>query len=228
MAGRKHVLFVYTSTHTDLLEQKTGWYLPEAAHPYYAIAPSHDITFAAPAGPNPPVGPSSVELFKDDEESVRFLNDPVVKLKFAEAKKLSEVNPDEYDAIFYVGGHGPMLDLATDPTSINLVNTFYRAGKLTTGVCHGQGAFVHATGADGAPLFKGRRITSFSNVEEELVGGVKAVPFSLEDEIQAKGGSYEKASEVWGENVIVDGHVITGQNPNSARGVGVAIVEALA
>ncbi|KAI0921680.1 hypothetical protein AcW1_004420 [Taiwanofungus camphoratus] len=115
------ILFVFTSCNKTLTGAQTGWYLPEAAHPYYVLAPHHTIDFAAPAGPNPPVDESSVQMFKDDE-SVKFLNDPTVQQKFASAKKLSDVSAKDYDAVFYVGGHGPVIDLASDPVNIKFAS----------------------------------------------------------------------------------------------------------
>ncbi|KAF8708356.1 response stimulus, partial [Rhizoctonia solani] len=209
------VLFVFTSANKTLTGAQTGWYLPEAAHPYYVLHEKINIDFAAPNGPNPEVDEGSVEMFKDDE-SVKFLQDPEVKQKFASAKKLSDVNPAEYDAIFYVGGHGPMIDLPEDPNNIKLANAFYQSGKITSAVCHGPGALVGVKDASGKSIFDGRNATGFSDAEEEQVGKVKDVPFLLETRIKELGGKYTKAEQAWGPKVVVDGHVITGQNPASA------------
>ncbi|CAE6429783.1 unnamed protein product [Rhizoctonia solani] len=220
------VLFVFTSANKTLTGAQTGWYLPEAAHPYYVLHDKVKIDFAAPNGPNPEVDQDSVQMFKDDE-SVKFLQDPEAKQKFADAKKLSDVNPSDYDAIFYVGGHGPMIDLYKDTSNIKLANAFYQSGKVTSAVCHGPGALVGVTDASGKSIFDGRNATGFSDAEEEQVGKVKDVPFLLETRIKELGGKYTKAEEAWGPKVVVDGHVITGQNPASAKGVGEAILKAL-
>ncbi|KAG8781627.1 hypothetical protein FRC12_021681 [Ceratobasidium sp. 428] len=220
------ILFVFTSANKTLTGAQTGWYLPEAAHPYYVLNGKYTIDFAAPKGPNPEVDEYSVKQFTDDE-SVKFLQDPEVKQKFASAKKLSEVDHNEYDAIFYVGGHGPMIDLAVDPINIKLASAFYNAGKLTTAVCHGPGALVGVNDDAGKSIFNGRNATGFSDAEEEKVGKVKDVPFLLETRIKELGGNYTKADEAWGPKVVVDGHLITGQNPASAKGVGEAILKAL-
>jgi putative intracellular protease/amidase len=116
------VLFVYTNADKTLSGQQTGWYLPEAAHPYYVLAPHTSIDFASPNGPNPPVDEGSVAAFAKDADSVKFLSDETVKAKFSSAKKLSEVDVKAYDAVFYVGGHGPVLDLASDPVNAKLVS----------------------------------------------------------------------------------------------------------
>ncbi|CAL1701057.1 unnamed protein product [Somion occarium] len=217
------VLFVYTSVEKNLLDQPTGWYLPEAAHPYYVLAPHAEIDFAAPKGPNPPVDQYSVQTFKDDE-SVRFLSDETVKNKFANAKKLSEVNSADYDAIFYIGGHGPVIDLASDPVNAKLASDFFRAGKITAAVCHGPAALVGATDANGQPIFKGREATSFSDAEEIAVDMVKVIPFLVEDRIKELGGIYNAAEPF---AVIISDNLYTGQNPASAKPLGEEILKAL-
>ncbi|KAJ7498977.1 ThiJ/PfpI [Mycena latifolia] len=225
------VLFVFTSVSTTLTGAKTGWYLPEAAHPYYVLAPHASIDFASPAGPNPPVDEGSVKMFASDEECIKFQADETVKSKFAAAKKLSDVSAKDYDAIFYVGGHGPVIDLAVDPVNIKLASeasrSFYQAGKITSAVCHGPAALVGVTDAQGKSIFAGKSATGFSNVEEVQVDKVKDIPFLLEDKIVSLGGKYEKAAEPWGVKVVVDGNLYTGQNPASAGALGQAILKAL-
>jgi len=223
--SRPRVLFVFTSCNKNLKGGQTGWYLPEAAHPYYKLHSSVDIDFAAPAGPNPPVDEGSVKNFKDDE-SVQFLKDPEVLSKLKGAKKLSEVDEKNYSAIFYIGGHGPVLDLASDPDNIKLANKFWAANKITSAVCHGPAALVGVTDANGKSIFEGRSATSFSNAEEEQAKAVETIPFLVEDKIKALGGKYVEA-EPWQPKVVVDGKLITGQNPASAAPIGEAIRKAL-
>jgi len=134
---------------------------------------------------------------------------------------------DNYDAIFYVGGHGPVLDLATDKTNADLASRFYQAGKVTSAVCHGTAALVNAKDASGKTIFVGKRFTGFSNKEERIVDKVSIIPFLLEDEITALGGKYEAASEPWASHVTIDGQLYTGQNPASAKPLADAIVAAL-
>ncbi|KAG2013718.1 hypothetical protein CC2G_010597 [Coprinopsis cinerea AmutBmut pab1-1] len=221
------VLFVFTSTNKTLTGAQTGWYLPEAAHPYYVLAPHVQIDFASPAGPNPPIDEGSVKAFEKDAESVKFLNNETVKQKLASAHKLSDINVANYDAIFYVGGHGPVIDLASDPVNGKLVSDFWNAGKIVSAVCHGPAALVQGADKDGKSIFAGRSFTGFSNAEEKAVDKVNDVPFLLEDKITSLGGKYEKAAEPWGPKVVVDGRLITGQNPASASGVGEAILKAI-
>ncbi|KAF8195956.1 ThiJ/PfpI [Mycena galopus ATCC 62051] len=221
------ILFVLTSANKTLTGAQTGWYLPEAAHPYYVLAPHATIDFASPKGPNPPIDEGSVKMFESDAESTKFLADETVKSKLAEAKKLSDVSAKDYDAIFYVGGHGPVLDLAVDEVNIKLASEFYQAGKITSAVCHGPAALVGATDAHGKSIFAGKAATGFSNAEEIQVDKVKDIPFLLEDRIVSLGGKYEKAPDAWASHVVVDGILITGQNPASAGPIGHAILKAL-
>ncbi|KII94813.1 hypothetical protein PLICRDRAFT_33628 [Plicaturopsis crispa FD-325 SS-3] len=222
------ILFVLTSANKSLTGAQTGWYLPEAAHPYYElVSHGHTIDFASPAGPNPPVDESSVQAYTDDE-SVAFLKDETVQKKLATTLKLSDVKVEDYDAVLYVGGHGPVIDLAVDPTNIALASKFYQSGKYTIAVCHGPAALVGATDADGKSIFAGKAFTGFSNVEEEQVQKVKDIPFLLEDKISSLGGKYEKAAEPWGAHVVVSGKLVTGQNPASAKPLAVELNKLLA
>jgi len=221
------VLFVLTSADKRLDGSQTGWYLPEAAHPYYVITGAgHTVDFASPAGPNPPVDYSSVETFKD-EESVKFLKDPIATDKLAHAKKLADISAENYDAVLYVGGHGPVIDLPTDKTNIQLAAAFYNSGKITAAVCHGPAALVNVKDKSGLSIFAGKAFTGFSNVEEEQTGGIKKIPFLLEDKIGEEGGKYEKAAEPWGSHVVVSGNLLTGQNPASAKALGEEILKHL-
>ncbi|KAJ7276343.1 ThiJ/PfpI [Mycena haematopus] len=221
------ILFVLTSASTTLTGAATGWYLPEAAHPYYILAPHATIDFASPAGPNPPLDPASVKAYESDAESVKFLADEIVMGKLASAKKLSEVNSKDYDLIFYVGGHGPAIDLPVDADNIKLATEFYQAGKITSAVCHGPAALVNVKDAEGKSIFAGKAATGFSDEEEILFHTVKDVPFLLEDRIKSLGGKYEKAAEAWGVHVVVDGNLITGQNPASAGATAQTILKAM-
>ncbi|KAJ7162214.1 ThiJ/PfpI [Mycena filopes] len=215
------ILFVLTSASKTLTGAET------AAHPYYVLAPHATIDFASPLGANPPLDPASVELFKADEECTKFLADETVKSKLAATKKLSDINSKDYDAIFYVGGHGPVIDLPTDPINIKLASEFFQAGKITSAVCHGSAALVNVTDADGKPIFAGRAATGFSNAEENQINKVKDIPFLLEDRIVSIGGKFEKADAAWASHVVVDGNLLTGQNPASAGPIGHAILKAL-
>ncbi|KIM22955.1 hypothetical protein M408DRAFT_78236 [Serendipita vermifera MAFF 305830] len=227
---QKKVLFVFTSADKLLDENATptGWYLPEAAHPYYVLQEHVNIDFASPKGPNPPIDPESIKMFKSDDGSMAFLNDAIVTSKMASAMPLNQVKASDYDAVFYVGGHGPVIDLASDPTNASLASEFYRNGKIVAAVCHGPAALVGVTGNDGKSIFAGRQVTGFSDEEEEAVGMSASVPFLLESRISELGGKYEKSSKNFEAHVVKDGTLISGQNPLSAKGVGEAILKALA
>lgn len=202
------------------------------AHPYAELAPHTDVVVASPKGGEAPLDPNSVEMFKSDAQSQDFLskNSSVFKT----TTKLADFTgkTQGFAAIFYVGGHGPMFDLATDETSINLIQEFVKADKPVAAVCHGPCVFLNAKLPDGTPLLSGVESTGFSNAEEDSVGLSQYMPFMLETEMGNKGAKYVKAPEPWGECVKVGKTktgttLITGQNPASASGVGKAILTAV-
>lgn len=222
------ILFVLTS-HNKLgnLDKPTGWYLPELAHPYHVLRNKAEITVASPAGGEAPLDPSSVEAAKDDV-SVNFLNDDQQVWKNTQKLDSFIGKAKEFDAIFYVGGHGPMFDLVDNPTSQQLIREFWEADKVVAAVCHAPAVLYDVKLSDGSLLVAGKEVTAFTNAEEEQVGLTDAVPFLPENALQkASGGRFVKAAEPWGEKVVVTGKLITGQNPASATGVGVAIAKAL-
>lgn len=222
------ILFVLTS-HNKLgnLDKPTGWYLPELAHPYHVLRNKAEITVASPAGGEAPLDPSSVEAAKDDV-SVNFLNDNQQVWKNTQKLDSFIGKAKEFDAIFYVGGHGPMFDLVDNPTSQQLIREFWEADKVVAAVCHAPAVLYDVKLSDGSLLVAGKEVTAFTNAEEEQVGLTDAVPFLPENALQkASGGRFVKAAEPWGEKVVVTGKLITGQNPASATGVGVAIAKAL-
>jgi len=222
------ILVVLTSTDKiESINHPTGWYLPELAHPYDVLAARAEIVVASPKGGVAPLDPSSAETFKEDPSSKNFLENH--KSVWENTKPLSEFvgRASEFDAIFYPGGHGPMFDLVTDKDSIALIEEFSAQNKPVASVCHGPVVLVNAKGKDGQPLVSGKRVTGFSNVEEDQAKMTAAMPFLLEDALNKAGGKYEKAAEPWGEHVITDGLLITGQNPASAKGVGEALVKLL-
>ncbi|EAU86030.2 ThiJ/PfpI domain-containing protein [Coprinopsis cinerea okayama7 len=218
------VLFVFISASKTLTGKPTGWYLPEAAHPYYILSPHVQIDFAAPAGANPPIDEYSVKSYTDDG-SVKFLNDETVEQKLANAKKLVNIDYKEYDAVFYVGGHGPAIDLASDAVNARLVSDFWKSGKIVAAVCHGPAALVQGVDEHGQSIFKGKKFTVLSNDEEVAINGVNEIPFSPEDKIIELGGIFEKADELFEAKTVVDGKLVTGQNPASSAGVGEAILK---
>lgn len=224
------VLFVLSS-HDQMgnTGKPTGWYLPEFAHPYYKLEGHAEIVVASPRGGEAPLDPSSVEMFKEDGEAQKFLREKEPLWK--DTRKLGDFvgQADGFDAIFYVGGHGPMFDLAVDPTSQQVIKEFYEAGKVVSAVCHGPAALVNVKLSDGSWLVAGQEVTGFTNVEEDQVQLSAAMPFMLETELAARGGKVVKA-EPWAAKVVKSGKdnkLITGQNPASAGPIGEAPLAAL-
>jgi len=217
----------------DPLDKPTGWYLPELAHPYYEVSNEGvEVVLASPKGGKAPLDPSSVEAFKDDEQCKKFQAEKISLTENTEKLSSFVGRTDQFSAIFYVGGHGPMYDLAHDETSHTLIREFADKGKVVSAVCHGPAALAYAKLNDGSYLINGCTVTGFSNSEEDGVQLTQYMPFKLEDALnENSGGKFEKASQDWGECVKVakNGNttVITGQNPASAAGVGKAILKAI-
>ncbi|KAL7619739.1 hypothetical protein AAE478_010281 [Parahypoxylon ruwenzoriense] len=208
----------------------TGWYLPEFAHPYdVLVSKGAEIVVASPLGGSAPVDPSSVEAFRADASASAFYRERAALWERTTPLSALAGKTGEFAALFYPGGHGPMFDLATDAASAALVREFVAAGKPVAAVCHGPAAFVNVELPDGRKLLQGKRVTGFSNAEEEQVGMVPYMPFSLEDGIRQAGGAYEKAAEPWAPLVLVQdgGRFITGQNPASSKGVGEELAKAI-
>ena len=186
-----------------------------------------DITLVSPKGGQPPVDPKSDEPGAQTPAMKRFRSDPEAQRALANTVKLSSVSADDYDAVFYPGGHGPLWDLAEDRKSIALVERLFAAGKPVAAVCHGPAALRRAKGADGDPLVRGKTVTAFSNTEEAAVGLTDVVPFSVEDALKANGGKYSRGED-WASHAVVDGNLITGQNPASSEATARALLESLA
>ncbi|QGI69525.1 hypothetical protein CEK26_013481 [Fusarium fujikuroi] len=209
--------------------KQIGWYLPELAHPFHVLNPRAELVYATPKGGESPLDPVSVELFKDDPICKDFLENQESVWK--NTLKLSDVagRASEFDAIFYPGGHGPMVDLVHDEHSKNLLRDFHSQDKVISAVCHGPAAFVNATTASGDLILKGKQVTGFDDVGEEMFKFTDDMDFSLEKRLgEVSGGKYVKADEgPLAEKVVVDGKIITGQNPASSRGVAEEIAKAL-
>lgn len=222
------ILMVLTS-HDQLgsTGEKTGFWLEEFAAPYYVFKDANaDITIASPKGGQPPLDPKSAEDDFQTEATRRFNDDADAQAVLAGSVKLEEVDADEFDAVFYPGGHGPLWDLAEDRASIALIERMAEKDKTIAAVCHAPAVFRHAELPDGSPLIEGRSVTGFSNSEEEAVQLTEVVPFLLENELQEKGGNYSKSSD-WYPFVVTDGNLITGQNPASSAPAAEALLAKL-
>lgn len=219
------ILMVLTS-HDQLgnTGRKTGFWLEEFAAPYFVFRDAGvELTLASPKGGQPPVDPKSDLPENQTSAMTRFKQDEVAKKALSQTAKLADMRAEDFDTIFYVGGHGPMWDLAENPVSIALIESFYNAGKPVALVCHSPGVLRHVT-YKGAPIVKGKRVTGFANSEEEAVHLTKVVPFLVEDELKRLGGHYEKAPD-WKSFAIVDGRLITGQNPASSTAAAQALLK---
>src|SRR6185312_493733 len=211
-----NILMVLTS-HEQLgnTGRKTGFWLEEFAAPYFVFRDAGvHLTLASPNGGQPPVDPKSDLPENQTAAMARFKQDPAAQRALASTVKLADMKAEDFDTVFYVGGHGPMWDLAESPASIALIESFYNSGKPVALVCHSPGVLRHVM-HNGAPLVKGKRVTGFTNDEEEEVHLTHVVPFLVEDELTRLGAMFEKLPN-WQPLSIVDGRLITGQNPPSS------------
>lgn len=221
------ILMVLTS-HDKLgnTGRKTGFWLEEFAAPYFVFRDAGvTLTLASPKGGQPPVDPKSDLPENQTSAMARFKQDSDAQRDLASTVKLADMRSEDFDTIFYVGGHGPMWDLADNPDSIARIESFYNSGKIVAAVCHSPAVF-HRVMYQGAPLVKGKRVTGFTNEEEEEVQLTKVVPFLVEDELKRIGGLFEKVPN-WQPFAIVDGRLITGQNPASSTAAAKELLKAL-
>jgi putative intracellular protease/amidase len=223
------ILMVLTS-HDKLgnTGRKTGFWLEELAAPFYTFKDAGvELVLASPKGGQAPLDPRSNEPNFQTDVTRRFVADPQAEAMLATTVRLDSVSQGDFDTVFYPGGHGPMWDLAEDETSIKLIESFLAAGKHVAFVCHSPAALRHVMTPSGRPVVEGRRVTGFTNSEEEASGLTKVVPFLLEDELKAKGGVYSKVAD-WQPYVVSDGLLITGQNPASSGPAAVLLLKQLA
>jgi putative intracellular protease/amidase len=223
-----NVLIVLTS-HDQLGDtgEKTGFWLEEFASPYYCLKDAGaQLTLASPSGGQPPLDPKSNEPDFQTDATRRFESDPDARQALATTAKLADMKAASFDAVFYPGGHGPLWDLYSNSDSIALIEGFIAAGKLVAAVCHAPAVLLKAKAPNGESLVKGKQVTGFSNSEEAAVGLTDVVPYLLEDQLIALGGIYQK-TEDWHPLAVVDGLVITGQNPGSSEAVAEALLKAL-
>lgn len=212
------ILMVLTS-HDQLGDtgKKTGFWLEEFAAPYYVFLDAGaDITLASPKGSQPPLDPKSDEPDAQTAATDRFKKDSEAQAKLASTKLLSDIDASSFDGIFYPGGHGPLWDLAEDTNSIKLIETTIASKKPVALVCHAPGVLKNVKGSDGQPLVNGKKVTGFTNSEEDAAELTDVVPFLVEDMLKENGGIYAKGAD-WSEFVLEDGLLITGQNPASSE-----------
>lgn len=211
------ILIVLTS-HDQLGDtgKKTGFWLEEFVAPYYVLKNAGaEITLASPKGGQPPLDPKSDLPENQTKLTKLFQTDRTAQAALANTKKLADVSADDFDAVFYPGGHGPMWDMPDNPTSIALIEDFVKADKPVGAVCHAPVALINVRGKNGEYLVKGKHVTGFTNEEEEAVGLTEVVPFLLENRLKERGGIYSKGAN-WVPYVKVDGKLVTGQNPASS------------
>jgi putative intracellular protease/amidase len=211
------ILMVITS-HDKLgnTGRKTGFWLEEVAAPYFVFKDAGvEVVLASPKGGQPPLDPKSNEPNFRTELTRRFEADAAANAQLASTLRLDDVKQEDFDTVFYPGGHGPMWDLAEDKNSIMLLESLVAAGKTFAVVCHSTGALRHVRSPDGKMFVEGKTVTGFTNGEEEEVQLTKVVPFLVEDELMRLGATFSKVKN-WAVHTVIDGQLITGQNPASS------------
>jgi putative intracellular protease/amidase len=223
-----NILMVLTS-HDRLGDtgKKTGFWLEEFAAPYYVFKDAGaNVTLASPKGGQPPLDPKSDDPSAQTDATERFKNDKDAQRALAGTMRLDQVSADQFDAVFYPGGHGPLWDLAEDRTSIGLIEKMYAAGKPVSAVCHAPGVLRHVKAPDGSSIVKNRTVAGFTNSEEHAVGLTSVVPFLVEDVLKQNGARFTRDAD-WQVHVVRDGNLITGQNPASSAAAAQAVLDAL-
>lgn len=218
------ILFILTS-HDDLGGvRKTGFYINEAAHPWKVLRDAgYEVDFASVRGGVPPQD----GFDESDPEQAAFLADPQVAAQLANTKTVSDYNPDDFDAVLYVGGHGTVFDFPGNAALAEFSASVYKSGGVISAVCHGPAGLLDITLDDGRHLVDGKNVASFTNEEEAAVGLTEAVPFLLASELEKRGAIHHPGA-LFTDNVVTDGRLVTGQNPQSATSVGEALLKALA
>lgn len=224
----KKILMVLTS-HDQLgnTGHKTGFWLEEFAAPYYLFKDADaQVTLVSPLGGQPPIDPKSHAPDAQTDATRRFNADAQAQAALSSTLPLGQVSAQDFDAVFYPGGHGPLWDLAEDARSIALIESFLRQDKPVAAVCHAPGVLRHVKASDGQPAVRGRKVTGFSNSEEAAAQLTDVVPFSLEDMLTSHGGDYSRTAD-WQSHVVVAGRLITGQNPASSEATAEALLAQL-
>lgn len=222
--GQKPVLFVLTS-HGEKGEggEPTGFFLGEVTHPLAVLeAAGIPVEFASIEGGEPPVDGLDLK----DATNARYWNDEGFRNSIRQTLRLADADPKRYSAIFFAGGHGAMWDFPTSPAVNSVTSAIFEAGGVVAAVCHGPAALVNVSLSNGAHLVAGKNIAAFTDDEERAVKLDKVVPFLLASTLTER-GAYRHAAPDWTAKVIVDGRLVTGQNPQSATGVGEALRDLL-
>lgn len=225
VAGQILKVLIVVTSHSNLgdTNKPTGYYLPEVAHPYEVLKDDYKVEIASINGGKAPLDPSSLKL--DDPVIKGFWEGGGEKL-LANTLKLSDLNPKDYDAVIYAGGHGTMWDFPDNEKVKSLTAQIYENNGIVAAVCHGPAALVNVKLSSGKYLVDGKKVAGFSNAEEDAAGLTKTMPFLLESKLKARGGEYSAAA-LWQEHVVSDQRLVTGQNPASATAVAKAVARSL-
>lgn len=222
------ILIIVTNINAYASGKETGLWLSELTHLYQAaVEKGYVITIASPTGGNVPIDPESLKPLTLDKISKSYWNDTSFRELLQNSKSLSEVSNEAFDLVYLAGGHGTMYDFPDDTTMQTIIRNQYESGKLVTAICHGVGGLLNVKLSNGEYLIKDRKITGFNWFEESLAGRKKEVPFNLEAGLKGRGADYKKAFIPMTSKVVVDGNLITGQNPFSSKETAKVIMKEL-
>jgi len=225
----KRILHVVTNVaQYEKVDRPTGLWLGELTHAYDEFEKHHYIQdIVSPLGGRSPIEPKSLERFVADTSVLKRKNDPAFMQLLETTKKPAEINWQDYDAIYYTGGHGVMWDFLDNPELQQITKNIYEKGGIVASVCHGYCGLLNVQLSNGQYLIAGKKLTGFAWCEEVLAGVAKKVPYNAEQLAKERGADYEKKLIPFMPNVVRDGNLITGQNPFSARVTALAMIEAL-
>lgn len=224
----KKILMILTS-HSQMLntDKKTGLWIGEFTDPYYEFRDQdYTVVLASPKGGEVPIDPLSELTENITASNRRFVKDDFAQHALKHTLKLDDILSEDYDALFYPGGHGPLFDLALDRTSGQLIIDFLSSGKPVGAVCHGPAALIAAAQIDPSVLID-KRVTGFSSAEEKLVFRSDNIPFSVEEKLTELGADYDSALVPFAPHTERDGVLVTGQNPLSALNAAKELIELL-
>ena len=224
MKIRKKILIIATNHDRLNNGQETGYWLGEITHFYHILADAgFEIDFASPKGSKPPMDKKSYNL--RDRDNRKFIENSNLKQRLETPIPIDQLNPEDYMAIYYAGGHGAMWDFPNNKTLAQVAAAIYENGGFVAAVCHGSAGLLNIQLADGRYLLDGKSATGFANLEERLIRLTSAVPFLLEDEIKKRGAQYKRALLPFIPHVVVNDRLVTGQNPQSAKAVAKALIQ---
>ncbi|MGE7717695.1 type 1 glutamine amidotransferase domain-containing protein [Priestia megaterium] len=226
--SKKTLIVVTNQDQYEATKEPTGLWLGELVHFYDKFKNAGiNMDIASIKGGNIPLDPSSISGMLFDKISKQYHSDAAFMKELNNSKKLSDVNSDDYNVIYFTGGHGTMWDFPNSPEIQDISQRIYENGGIVSAVCHGVGALLNIKDSTGQRLIQGKKVTGYSNTEEKLVKAMGKIPFRLEEALKEAGGLYKKSLLPFTSYTRVDGRIISGQNPQSTKEVAEKVLAVL-